>query len=184
MNMNKEEAVKSFVQREFNNIPLSLVEKAYSDLFDKIIQPIQPEPSDFELEDDSEPEFYCEIPQRQDFDSEQNYNDAIEQYNCDFIEYEENLQRWKQYQNAYEDWENKCQDYYPTWGTLFEVSDSYIANKILENLKEVQGIGFIILDDFDELNVTLGVNGGGYSFYDAHWTPLYDLLGLHWHSEE
>lgn len=186
--MNKKEAVRLFVERDFNNIPLSLVEKAYPDfgVQERIIQPIQPEPSDYELEDDTEPEFYSEEPSREDFNSDEEYDEAVEQYNSDFAEYEENMRKWKQYQDAYEEWEQEQEDgdYYPMWGTLFECNDSYIADRILENVKGVQSIGFIILDDFEELNVCLGVNGAGYDFYEAHWIPLYDLLGLHWHKED
>jgi hypothetical protein len=70
------------------------------------------------------------------------------------------------------------------WGTLFECNDGFIADEIRERLKEVQNIGFIVLDDFDELNLCLGVAGAGYDFYSAHWQPLYELLGLHWHRED
>lgn len=183
--MNKKEAVKLFVQRDFNNIPLSLVEKAYPYLGEKILQPVQPEPTDYELEDDTEPTFTDEEPLRQDFDSDEEYQDELEVYNANFAEYEENLRKWKQYQDAYEQWEQDCEsENYPMWGTLFEVNDSFVGTQILEKLKEVQDIGFLVLDDFDELGVCLGVAGAGYSFYDAHWTPLYDLLGLHWHKEE
>lgn len=30
----------------------------------------------------------------------------------------------------------------------------------------------------------LGIHGGGYSFYDDHWVPLYRALGYHWHLNE
>jgi hypothetical protein len=184
--MNKKEAVKLFVERDFNNIPLSLVEKAYQEcgLSEKILQPVQPEPSDFELDDDSEPEFYEEEPIREDFDSIGEYQEAVEDYEKQKEEHDEKYRRWQEYQTAYEEWEQKCEDYYPMWGTIFECGDSFISQSIIDNLKEVQDIGFIVLDDFDELNICLGVAGAGYSFYEAHWTPLYDLLGLHWHNKE
>lgn len=182
--MTKEEAVRLFVERDFNNIPLSLVERAYSDMYEKILQPVQPEPSDYELEDDTEPEFYIDEPERQDFNSDEEYQQAVSDYNDDYEEHEEKHKRWEEYQSAYQEWEQKCEDYYPMWGTLFECNDGYIAERIMENLKKVQDVGFIVLDGFDELNVCLGVGGAGYSFIDQHWTPLYDLLGLHWHKED
>ena len=30
----------------------------------------------------------------------------------------------------------------------------------------------------------LGINGGGYDFYEAHWIPLYRELGYGWHNVE
>jgi hypothetical protein len=30
----------------------------------------------------------------------------------------------------------------------------------------------------------IGVNGAGWNFYDGVWDRLYDVAGLHWHSEK
>lgn len=157
--MNKSEAVERFMG-EFNLIPLSLVEKAYNNLYEYIIPPVEPTPEDFGLDSDEEPIF----------------SDGD-----DKNDYEELYKRWKEYQEAHEQWEYDCEDYYPMWGTLFEC-DSWDSKFILNHIKEVQDIGFIIIDGLEELNVCLGVKGAGYSFKDAHFEPLYDLLGLKWHT--
>lgn len=212
--MNKREAVEEFVKRDFNFIPLSLVEKAYKDegLYDYILQPNEPQLEDFGLEEepefwDDEPTFDEQMPTRplrREFDDDEDYEVAMSDYEDELSEYDDNLnqfqedlkeyneakksyedalRRYEEYQSAYEDWEYKTSDYYPMWGTLFECNDSWLGDTILEHKNEVEDIGFIILDGFDELNVCLGVAGAGYSFHDAHWTPLYDLLGYKWHDE-
>jgi hypothetical protein len=183
--MNKKEAVEQFVSRSFNNIPLSLLERAYgNELLEKVIMPIEPKLEDFELESEDEPEFYEDEPQIETFNSIGEYNQAVEQFNQAKEEYDDNMRKWQEYQDAYREYESKCEDYYPMWGTIFECEDNWLGEEILNNIESVQNIGFIVMDDFDELNVCLGVAGAGYSFYDAHWTPLYDLLGLQWHDKE
>lgn len=68
----------------------------------------------------------------------------------------------------------------PMWNTWFEPADCYFAEKIEDMAKEVADLGFtLIYRDGDFWG--LGIDGCGYSFYDAHWIPLYDLLGLTWH---
>ena len=48
--------------------------------------------------------------------------------------------------------------------------------------QDVAGTGFIARE-FDG-HLCLGVNGGGYDFVEAHWTPLYHALGFTWHENE
>lgn len=35
-----------------------------------------------------------------------------------------------------------------------------------------------------EIFDTIGIDGAGYDFYEAHWIPLYEARGLHWHEGE
>ena len=35
----------------------------------------------------------------------------------------------------------------------------------------------------EEFGYFFGIDGAGYDFYEAHWTPLYKARGLHWHDE-
>ena len=81
------------------------------------------------------------------------------------------------------------------WGTMWIVNNSVDITNIEKLLKPVEdeddemhgyeeigetGIyAFKIADD-----LVLGINGAGYDFYDAHWIPLYDALGLQWHEKE
>jgi hypothetical protein len=112
------------------------------------------------------------------------YQLALDEYNMEYSEFQAQHDQWEEYQDALEKWQNQTEDNYPMWGTLFECEDRWLGENILEKLQGVYDCGFTVLDGFDELNVCLGVAGAGYSFYDAHWQPLYDLLGLHWHDEE
>lgn len=62
-----------------------------------------------------------------------------------------------------------CENY-PMWGTVFEwrsQSDaSYFADKAVE-------VGFGIIEGLESFNTTLFIEGAGYSFFGAHWIPLY-----------
>ena len=68
----------------------------------------------------------------------------------------------------------------PMWNTWFEPSDSFIYEKIEDMAKEVADLGFTLIYRDGEF-WGLGIDGAGYSFYEEHWIPLYDLFGLTWH---
>lgn len=68
----------------------------------------------------------------------------------------------------------------PMWNTWFEISDAFYQDWIERHLTEVAAIGFTLIYHDGEL-WGLGVDGAGYSFYDEHWIPLYDLAGIRWH---
>ena len=71
----------------------------------------------------------------------------------------------------------------PMWSTWFIPNDSAITWFIEENPEKVMDCGFTLIYDKDGDFFALGVDGCGYSFKDAHFTPLYDAEGLHWHDE-
>ena len=71
------------------------------------------------------------------------------------------------------------------WSTLFEAKDNTIKDWILENSdKIIKEAGFTIIDISREnegeyeTGVFIGINGAGYDFYEAHWTPLYKIFGV------
>lgn len=68
----------------------------------------------------------------------------------------------------------------PAWNTWFEPNDSWIRRMCEQNVKELCELGLIVVLHDGEF-WGLAVDGAGYSFYDAYWTKLYDLLGLKWH---
>lgn len=68
----------------------------------------------------------------------------------------------------------------PMWNTWFEPSDSWIWEEIDSRAIEVAVFGFTLIYR-DGWFWGLGIDGAGYDFYEAHWIPLYDLLGLTWH---
>ena len=69
------------------------------------------------------------------------------------------------------------------WGSLFHPDNRLDEEWIRNNIDIVESIGFSVYDA-EETGILLGVDGMGYCFFDAHWTPLYKARGLHWHSED
>jgi hypothetical protein len=75
------------------------------------------------------------------------------------------------------------QDAWPAmWGTCWTFSDSSDERFARDNAGALAAIGFHVFET-DELGVFIAIDGAGYDFYEAHWTPLYRLRGLHWHEE-
>lgn len=85
---------------------------------------------------------------------------------------------------------------YPMWGTMWRVVEPLDVEKIKRllrtiayddedapeevwGLQEVGETGIFAWEVDGEL--LLGINGAGYDFYEAHWTPLYEALGYKWH---
>lgn len=72
--------------------------------------------------------------------------------------------------------EQREQDNYPMWNTLFEFKHEP-SDEEVEAAKEA---GFGVIKGMDDFNTTLFVRGAGYSFYGAHWIPFY--LNIPWRS--
>ena len=87
---------------------------------------------------------------------------------------------------------------FPMWGTLFMPLDHIDVDgiqrlfKTIEcdddgDLQELRDAGWHAVGDtgilaiYFEDELLLGINGAGYDFYEAHWAPLYQALGYHWH---
>lgn len=69
----------------------------------------------------------------------------------------------------------------PMWGTLWSfderIDEEWLAHG---GIKAMSECGFRIYES-DEYGYFFGIDGAGYDFYEAHWIPLYDARGLHWH---
>ena len=72
----------------------------------------------------------------------------------------------------------------PMWGTLWTFGESLDEDWARNNPEIVAGCGFRIFEDYETGDVYIGIDGAGYSFYEAHWIPLYEARGLEWHSDE
>lgn len=101
--------------------------------------------------DDLEPE----EPDLDDFDTEEEYEAAIEKWEAEL-----------------EEWEIRFDEYYPfAWGTFWSLDD-YRPDVV----DALVASGFVVYDTtgcMEDFGATIfGVNGGGYSFYGAHWCPL------------
>ena len=79
------------------------------------------------------------------------------------------------------EWEDEryFDSWLPVWGWLWMVDNSS-KYFILDNLELVSDLGFRIYEDEEE-DIYIGIDGAGYDFYEAHWLPLYDAMGLQWH---
>ena len=68
--------------------------------------------------------------------------------------------------------EDEYPEYLPMWGTMWTLSDSLLEEWIKENIEIMQELGFRVYES-EDLGILLGIDGAGYSFYEAHWIPLY-----------
>jgi hypothetical protein len=117
----------------------------------------------------------------------------------DYEEFLNNYNLWDEYKewledNEYEDFdENRkefCEDHssfdrfldeqndrnYPMWNTCFEFKQQEYEDVISAAI----ACGFGVIEGLDPFNTMLFVSGCGYSFYGAHWIPLF--LELPWNS--
>lgn len=70
----------------------------------------------------------------------------------------------------------------PMWGTMFSFKDPFDVDWLRDNLDKMKECGFTVFDS--DYGYFFGIDGAGYDFYEAHWLPLYDARGLHWHDEK
>jgi len=68
----------------------------------------------------------------------------------------------------------------PMWGTYFHIADSCDYRWVESNIEAIARLGFTLIYE-DGYLWGLGIDGAGYSFYEAHWVPLYRLRGFQWH---
>lgn len=96
--------------------------------------------------------------------------DDVEDYGQE-IEVRRNECEWEE--NDYRD------GWLPMWGWLWTV-DSFTEKWIYNNLEKMADLGFRIYED-EDAEIFIGIDGAGYDFYEEHWIPLYDAMGLQWH---
>ena len=89
----------------------------------------------------------------------------------------------------------------PMYGYLFLIDDKSVEAAVQRKLTEFDfgedierqrlidcgwrvirstGLFALSLDD----RILIGIDGVGYDFFQAHWEPLYDLLGYKWHLDK
>jgi hypothetical protein len=66
------------------------------------------------------------------------------------------------------------------WGTLFAPVDPSDLRWLDEHKDEVARLGFFVFQS-EDYSILLGLDAGGFGFYEAYWMPLYQLRGLRWH---
>ena len=70
----------------------------------------------------------------------------------------------------------------PMWGTMWALKDRCDIEWLENNLQAVANCGFRIYES-EDYEYLIGIDGAGYDFYEAHFCPLYKARGLHWHKE-
>lgn len=81
-----------------------------------------------------------------------------------------------------DDFEVQRDGHLPMWGTMWSFGDS-ADDYWLEEMGGIQVMsecGFRVYES-EEFGYFFGIDGAGYSFYEAHWVPLYRARGLQWH---
>lgn len=72
----------------------------------------------------------------------------------------------------------------PMWNVWF-IPSEFVWRFIERNPEKVADCGFVIIyDNSNGAPFALGVDGCGYSFRDAHFSKLYDAMGLRWHDDD
>jgi hypothetical protein len=146
--------VSIWVDRSFNYIDLSNAEKVFDQMLIEHIESNQTEETAAEFIND-----YSYSDDFKDSGLESALEYVQEEHEGEFTEYAE-------------------QDHYPMWSTLFE----FRSEPSQETINAAQEAGFGIINSSDHYNTMLFVKGAGYSFYSAHWIPMY--LGLTWTRSE
>lgn len=74
-------------------------------------------------------------------------------------------------------------DFLPMWGTMWQMGDRLDEEWLENHLQEASECGLRIYEH-DEWGYFIGIDGGGYDFFEDHWVPLYRERGLQWHTEK
>jgi hypothetical protein len=160
----KLEACKEWV-REFNAIPSSLLERAFKNNIDDWCELTKPTVGDRVWSDEHQDT--CEVVA---IDIE-NETATID------VDGEEQEVKLNDITKEYDGW-------LPMWGTLWTFGESMDEYWVRENLEIVSQCGFRVFEDQETGDIYLGIDGGGYDFYESHWLPLYEARGLKWHDEQ
>ena len=195
--MDLEEAVRLWVNRDFSNVPGSLVERAFkenpedlemlaggervSDCCDEPATDKRPKEDQcaccegdmHEGPEDADPHWIVVIRDGRIFCSDE----------CaDIGAGDDDITHWcTSCDKPCETHWSGAQHAWPAaWGTMFIPNDSGDEHWIRDNAETVAECGFIVYES-DETGIILGIDGAGYDFYADHWTPLYHARNLKWH---
>jgi len=137
--------VSSWVDSSFNYIHVDVLNKCCNNTLYEYIRALEPTIDDYE-------DYLCSY----DIDKLK----TIEDYK-EFVKAEELQSDFDNYMSG--------QENYPMWDTCFEFRNEPSEDEIQNAINA----GFGIIEGLDDFNTLLFVCGAGYSFYGAHWIPLY-----------
>lgn len=176
-----EREVKTWVDRNFNFIQVSVLEKVSdNNLFEFIIYPsaedifedwlndcligekILDYLSHHELDEEDKLAKFNEYPRP----SIQTVKDIFGE---DFYEY---FKEWclEVQQDDIDEYIYE-QENYPMWNTCFEFRDSFRNTD--EDVQTILRVGLGVISGLDDFNNILFMKSAGHSFYSAYWIPLY-----------
>lgn len=101
--------------------------------------------------------------QGDEFDINNPFEDSL------FIDWCTSLNEYEDYR--YGDFESNN---YPMWHVVFKCDRFYIDSDYCD-VDKLYKLGIGVIDS--EYGYYLFISGAGYSFYDAHWIPLFKMLG-------
>lgn len=194
---NAETSTSDWIRLNFDAVHGPFIAHAIGDDYDALERIGRPEEP--EIEEPIEPE-EPERPEPEDGMSAKDYDVLLQAYELEksiwdkaMIEYlvaqKAYDDAWREYEEARENFEN-LHGFPVAWNQMWTPTDQKLRGSEIDALIES---GFVVYDTrssnidfgFDEV---FGVDGAGYSFYDAHWRPLRARLSrqtaLRYHSDE
>jgi len=165
------EAAHAWV-REFNAIPMAVVEKLMQVSEDEITEVTPPAVGDVVYVFDTDGQHGEILSHRSDghdllYTVRLDNGDKVELTTSDFC----------------------CEpaDLLPMWGTMWAFTDptdvEWLNGYLGNHMQEMADCGFRIYEQ-EDYGYIFGINGAGYDFYEAHWVPLYKARGLKWSEED
>lgn len=158
------EATENWV-REFDRVPMGVVEKLCGDDFDGINE-ITP------------PSMYDRVNIWRE-------NESGEIIGHNKRGYLVELDSGEKHYYDESDLEVERDGFLPMWGTMWAFSDTcdndWLSGEFGDDgLQLMADCGFRIYEQ-EDYGYIFGIDGAGYDFYEQHWIPLYKARGLKWH---
>lgn len=165
------EACQLWVERDMNQVPLSVVEKLQVQSNYNDITEITP-PSKYDRIS-----IFCGDYAGEDGEIVRNVGDDEYIVQLDSSKYPDPVTVFSDEFDVVRD------DGLPMWGTMWELKNICDEEWLEGHLQAVADCGFRIYES-EDYGYLIGIDGAGYDFYEAHWIPLYKARGLHWHKED
>ena len=162
-------AVEDWVNKNFNFISLSVYQKLTGE-YGELLEHIRP------ISEEDAVEKFLDLVGEDDY--REHLEGVAEDLECDPEKVTDEELRTYLIDNKIDEirdylYEGDPDDNYPMWGTVFEYRGGNASEEFIE---KAQAAGFGIIERMEDFNTTLFVTGCGYSFYGAHWIPLYLTL--------
>lgn len=149
----------------FNAIPSSLIEKAYKNNIDDLVELTPITAGDYVWSNDFQGSFEVVSVNKEEETAKIEVDGEEKEVDLDDLFLEKD-------------------SWLPMWGWLWMFDKKIDDEWAMKNLDLLAECGFRIYEDQEDGHLFIGIDGAGYDFYESHWIPLYKARGLHWHDEE